>query len=92
MSKTLNFGSRSELRLSSRIDKFVVRRRTSTGYDRAAELAHAEYSRQVAFDVSPGQRSYHPMGSRPLATWEGPTRVEVLGCPHGAAKRKAADH
>lgn len=53
MAHTLKFGSRPN-RLSSRIDRMVIRRRTiaaSTAADQAAD----DYARHVAAEVSPGQ-------------------------------------
>jgi hypothetical protein len=51
MAKTLRFGQRYETRLSSRIDTFVVRRRTDAGYD--AARAALDAARQAAWEVSP---------------------------------------
>lgn len=52
MSKTLNYGARTELRLSSRIDRLVIRRRTPCGFDRLNELAAADYARHVSLQVA----------------------------------------
>jgi hypothetical protein len=51
MSRTLYYGTHKEPRPSSRIDKFVVRRRTDQGFE--AARAAADYASQVAFEVSP---------------------------------------
>lgn len=58
MSKTLNFGARTAQRLTSRIDRMVIRRRTPEGYDRAAEAAYIAYSADVARQVSPSLGAY----------------------------------
>lgn len=63
MARTLRFGSNAAPRLTSRIDRFVVRRHTSVGYDRLAELALADHARQVALEVTP-----HLTG-KPLVTF-----------------------
>ena len=66
MSRTLRFGEYATLRIASRIDRMVVRRRTHNGYDAHAELAYRFamndsmeearrdlHSRRVAEQVSP---------------------------------------
>lgn len=53
MSRTLRYGSNAEPRLSSRIDRFIVRRNTTVGYDRVMELAQLDYARHVAAEVTP---------------------------------------
>jgi len=56
MSRTLHFGTHKEdLRLASRIDRHIVRRRTNLGYDRLIEMANSERdfrAHQVAEDVT----------------------------------------
>lgn len=57
MTKTLRFGYDSASpRIASRIDRHVIRRHTSCGYDRLQELAQLDYARHVAYAVSPGQQ------------------------------------
>ena len=49
MSKTLKFGLRAvDSRLSSRIDRHVIRRRTPTSYDRCMQLAEQDFARHAA--------------------------------------------
>lgn len=57
MGKTLRYGSNAAPRLSSRIDRFVVRRHTTCGYDRVMELAQLDYARHVAAEVTPKMAS-----------------------------------
>lgn len=67
MSKTLRFGiepARANS-LTNRIARYVAPRRSSLHFD--AVRAADDYARQVAWEVSPGQRRY------PIAT-----RVPVL--------------
>lgn len=52
MSRTLRFGTINP-RLTSRIDRHVVRRRTPCGYDRVMQLAAQDYARHVAEQVTP---------------------------------------
>lgn len=59
MSRTLRYGT-NEPRLTSRIDRHVVRRRTPCGYDRVMQLAAQDFARHVAAEVSPGNKGAAP--------------------------------
>lgn len=52
MSRTLRFGTNNP-RLTSRIDRHVIRRRTPCSYDRVQQLAAQDYARHVAEVVTP---------------------------------------
>jgi hypothetical protein len=57
MSRTLHYGTRTHsdprAQLAGRIEKHVIRRHTSCGYDRMMGLAAQDYARHVALEVTP---------------------------------------
>lgn len=53
MSRTLHFGRHNDLHLTSRIDRFVIRRRTPCSFDRLQELAEADARRHMEAHIKP---------------------------------------
>ena len=83
MSKTLRFGQYVTPRLTSRIDRFVVRRRTTDAFEAHAELAY-QFAMQEQLDEA--KRSLH---ARTVARQVSPTLVRANGGrPVGFGKRE----
>ncbi len=65
MSKTLRFGSRSSRadleKFMLRVDRHVMRRHTTCGFDRMQELAAQDYARHVALQVTPQMNRNKPV-------------------------------
>ena len=68
MSKTLRFGTRVNPVLTSRIDRHVIRRHTTCGYDRTMELAAQDFARHVAWEVTPY------LAGKPKVRYNGPAK------------------
>lgn len=66
MSKTYN--DRTDLHLSSRIDRYVIRRRTPCSFDRLQELAAADADRHMQAEIKRHpqhwSRAAQPFGKR----------------------------
>jgi hypothetical protein len=73
MARTLKFGQNYPSRLSSRIDRMVIRRRTDDSFEAARLAAHI--ARQVAWEVTP------KLAAKPTFTFQ--PRAAVFGKREG---------
>lgn len=73
MSDTLRFGLRGKSKFHSRVNAFVVRRRTDAGFD-AARM----YAEKVAYEVSPPKPTLRPTVTFKTTNQEG-TKVPRFG-------------